>query len=155
MNVRGLFQRWRGYLALSVVIGFVLLSGLRLLYVAAVDRVFYDRLVKEYPSRLELARGLLPPEGEIGYLSDDPDSAFIKRYLLTQYELAPLVVRTVELPELGEGYISPDVIQTTGNRYPIILGYFTDPRALEAEMQQNNLALVHQIDANIVILEQR
>jgi hypothetical protein len=152
MKVGLLFQRWRAQLAVVMLVGFVIVSGLQLMYVATIDRDFYDRFLKAYIPRVESARGALPPEGEIGYLSDDVSPWFMQRYFVTQYVLAPLVVRPVELPALTDGYVSPDIIQTTGNRYPIILGYFSDPKALQTEMQQNNLVLVQHIDANIVIL---
>lgn len=96
-----------------------LLSSAHTLWSLRADLTIDFDDVSPVESRLQRLKTALPKQGTVGYLSEPrregaaPDLAYAKRFYLTQYVLAPLIVRKGSAPVLVVGHFaaeSPDVL---------------------------------------------
>jgi hypothetical protein len=73
--------------------------------------------ITRYERRFSVLKRVLPQRGVVGYTSGLPPGEFVsedfKRFLLTEYALAPLVIVNDTGPQLVIGNFDPDRIRST------------------------------------------
>src|SRR5215216_5340124 len=106
--------RLRSVIGLAIIIVFAALSTARTIQLALGAAQSDVDDVTAYGERIEPAKALLPRDGQIGYVSDDDDSVFLKNYYLTQYFLAPLLIRNIDNKSSDKLYVSPLIAATSG-----------------------------------------
>jgi hypothetical protein len=102
---------------LVLLLLYVGVSDARWLYRAvrgALDARRVDPITR-YELRFNALKRVLPPRGVVGYASGLPPEEFVsedfKRFLLTEYALAPLVIVDDTTPELVIGNFDPERIR--------------------------------------------
>src|SRR5216683_727636 len=94
-------------------------------------------------ARYAALRALLPPSGEVGYVSDlpaavrldqDAGSLGTRLYLHAQYALAPLVLRYDDA------------------RAPLVIANLADPRRLQEVARERGLAVVAEAGPGLAVL---
>ncbi len=87
-------RRYKEWFAIGFVVISSLLSGYFSYYVNPPKELIQDDGVKKWEERMKPVRQYLPSSvREVGYISDNDSSAIYEEYSLTQFALAPVVVR--------------------------------------------------------------
>jgi hypothetical protein len=135
----------RAHLAAVLVLVFALTSGARLVnkVLHAGDRLRTPDEVSEYDRRLAPLRERLPRDAVVGYVSDPQPATMsmaegrlhYKKYLLTRYALAPVLVIRNQQPTL-------------------IVGNFNDPSSVE-QAARRGLERLEAFGEGIVLFRRR
>ncbi len=89
-----LIRRYKEWFAIGFIVISSLLSGYFAYYVNPPRELIRDDGVKKWEERMIPIRKYLPASvHEVGYISDNESSAIYEEYSLTQFALAPVVVR--------------------------------------------------------------
>ena len=89
--------------------------------------------------RLGRIKKMLPAHGVVGYTSDDSEideSVAWRRFAMTQYSLAPLIIER-------------------NTKHDLIIGVFQDPGAIPSIVAKKNLRIVEQFDKGVVLLQKK
>ena len=104
----------RPQVGVLLLLAYAAVSDARWLYraVGGIANAAMEDPVTRYEGRFRELRSLLPSRGVIGYVGDvQPEqytSEDFKRFLLTEYALAPLLVVNDTMPDLVVGNFTPD-----------------------------------------------
>lgn len=100
----------RQWLAIGFLVTVTLFSGYFSYFVKPQKDLLRVDSVTRWEERMQSLRGALPTSvKEVGYLSDNETTAIFQEYVLTQYALAPVVVRqSAEFEWIIGNFTQPD-----------------------------------------------
>ncbi len=145
-ELKAIFKKYRTHAALALLVGVALYANLGMLYSAVRDypKIKKTDIVSMYETRMNMARDVLAPYKEVGYVTTvDNDKIFgreksfedveiLAQYVLAQYSLAPVIIRN-----------SKD--------YPVVLGNFADGKPDSEYLRRSNLVPVKDLGDGLVI----
>jgi hypothetical protein len=111
--------QWQ-WLAVGFLVIATLFSGYFSFFVKPQKDLLRADSVTRWEERMQSLREALPPSvREVGYLSDNEITAIVQEYVLTQYALAPVVVRrSAELEWIVGNFTQPDFQDVLEQKIP-------------------------------------